>query len=80
MTPPALGAGDTSGLVRRNAVMAVERGGPPRTRKSSLTLAAVKPWGSWARYRHTRDQRRVYGISSGPMRLEAEAGQDRGIG
>jgi hypothetical protein len=30
--------------------------GPPRTRKSSLTLAAVKPWGSWASYRHTGDQ------------------------
>jgi len=35
---------------------------PPRTRKSSLTLAAVKPWGSWVRYRHARDRRRVYGI------------------
>jgi putative hydrolase of the HAD superfamily len=29
---------------------------PPRTRKSSLTLAAVKPWGSWVRYRHARDR------------------------
>src|SRR3954452_971622 len=27
--------------------------GPPRTRKSSLTLAAFRPWGSWASYRRT---------------------------
>ncbi|CAB4763364.1 unannotated protein [freshwater metagenome] len=26
--------------------------GPPRTRQSSLTLAASRPWGSWARCRH----------------------------
>ena len=32
---------------------------PPRTRKSSLTLAAVKPWGNWVRYRHARDRRPV---------------------
>jgi hypothetical protein len=32
------------------------KSGPPRTRKSSLTLAAVKPWGDWVSYRHTGDQ------------------------
>jgi hypothetical protein len=37
---------------------------PPRTRKSSLTLAAVKPWGDWVRYRHARDRPRVYGIAA----------------
>ncbi len=29
--------------------------GLSRTRKSSLTLAAFRPWGSWARYRRARD-------------------------
>ena len=38
-------------------MIGVEEGsGPPRTRKSSLTLAAVRPWGSWVSYRHTGDQ------------------------
>ncbi len=29
---------------------------PPRTRKSSLTLAVFRPWGSWARYRRAGNQ------------------------
>ena len=57
-----------------------EEDGPPRTRKSSLTLAAVKPWGSWASYRHTGDQRRSVPDQQGPMSLEASAGLHRRIG
>lgn len=39
---------------------------PSRTRQSSLTLAAFRPWGSWARYRHAGNQPKVYGID-GPI-------------
>ena len=35
--------------------------------------------GGWVRYRHARDQRRVYGMSRA-MSLEAAAGQHRRIG
>src|SRR5215218_9247971 len=42
----------------------------PRTRKSSLTLAAFRPWGSWARYRHAGNHRRVYGM----LRSNQESG------
>ena len=44
--------------------------GPPRTRQSSLTLAAFRPWGSWARYRHTGNRSRVYGM---PLLLQPVA-------
>ena len=37
-----------------------EKDGSPRTRKSSPTLAAFRPWGSSARYRRTGNLRRVY--------------------
>jgi len=41
-------------------LMIGEKDGSPRTRKSSLTLAAFRPWGSSARYRRTGNLRRVY--------------------
>jgi hypothetical protein len=37
---------------RRTGTSAVDIKGPPRTRQSSLTLAAFRPWGSSARCRH----------------------------
>jgi len=39
---------------------AAKEKGPSRTRKSSLTLAAFRPWGNWARYRRARNHARVY--------------------
>ena len=37
---------------------------PPRTRQSSLTLAAVKPWGSWVRCRHAGDLDQRYAMTA----------------
>ena len=49
LIPRAAAAAGTGDVACRDLIRAVERKGPPRTRQSPLTLAAFRPWGSWAR-------------------------------
>lgn len=49
---------------------------PPRTRKSSLTLAVFRPWGSWARYRRAGNRGTAY-LAGGSGREPQLSAADR---